>query len=152
MKNFPAGRRYLCAYLHRHFASASAKLFCTAARHLYGLQVPTTPRPAMTPSPYAAHTPLFLWAKTASLGKTIDQGARRAIPYSLPRRLGRRISKKWTGYHRRSLVETKMRYFKLLGERVMARDFDRQGAKLQVHAAILNRFTRLDSPTTVAMP
>lgn len=31
MKNFPAGRRYLCAYLRRHFASASAKLFCTAA-------------------------------------------------------------------------------------------------------------------------
>jgi hypothetical protein len=39
--------------------------------------------------------------------------------------LGRRVWKKWTSYHRRSLVETKMRCFKLLGERVMARDFDR---------------------------
>ncbi|WP_417921648.1 transposase, partial [Christiangramia marina] len=38
------------------------------------------------------------------------------------RRLGRAIWKKWSGYHRRSLVETKMRCFKLLGERVMARD------------------------------
>ncbi|MBG6222634.1 hypothetical protein IWX79_003593 [Janthinobacterium sp. CAN_S1] len=67
------------------------------------------------------------------------------------RRLGRRIWKKWTGYHRRSLVETKMRCFKLLGERVMARDFDRQVAELQVRAAILNRFTRLGTPLTVAM-
>lgn len=45
-----------------------------------------------------------------------------------------------------------MRYFKLLGERVLARDFDRQVAGLQVRAAILNRFTRLGTPTTVAMP
>ena len=36
-----------------------------------------------------------------------------------------------------------MRCFKLLGERVMARDLDRQVAELQVRAAILNRFTRL---------
>jgi hypothetical protein len=68
------------------------------------------------------------------------------------RRLGRKIWKKWTGYHRRSLVETKMRCFKLLGERVMARDFDRQVAELQVRAAILNRFTRPGAPTTVVMP
>ena len=68
------------------------------------------------------------------------------------RRLGRTIWKKWSGYHRRSLVETKMRYFKLLGERIMARDFDRQVAKLQVRAAVLNRFTRLGTPITVAMP
>jgi len=52
---------------------------------------------------------------------------------------------------RRSLEETKMRCFKLLGERVMARDFDRQVAELQVRAAILNRFTRLGTPMTVAM-
>jgi hypothetical protein len=65
------------------------------------------------------------------------------------RRLGRAIWKKWSGYHRRSLVETKMRCFKLLGERVMARDFDRQVAELQVRAAVLNRFTRLGTPITV---
>lgn len=68
------------------------------------------------------------------------------------RRLGSVIWKKWSGYHRRSLVETKMRCFKLLGERVMARDFDRQVAELQVRAAILNRFTRLGTPMTVRMP
>jgi chromosome condensin MukBEF MukE localization factor len=42
-----------------------------------------------------------------------------------------------------------MRCFKLLGERVMARDFDRQVAELQVRAAVLNRFTRLGTPITV---
>ncbi|GKS87692.1 IS5 family transposase [Acidovorax sp. SUPP2539] len=40
-------------------------------------------------------------------------------------RLGRGIWKKWSGYHRRSLVETKMHCFKRLGERVIARTFDR---------------------------
>ncbi len=38
---------------------------------------------------------------------------------------------------------------KLLGERVMARDFDRQVAELQVRAAVLNRFTQLGTPVTV---
>lgn len=65
------------------------------------------------------------------------------------RHLGRAIWKKWSGYHRRSLVETKMGCFKRLGERVMARDFDRQVAELQVRAAILNRFTALGTPMTM---
>lgn len=67
------------------------------------------------------------------------------------RLLGRKIWKIWSGYHRRSLVETKTRCFKLFGERVMARDFDRKVAELQVRAAILHRFTRLGVPTTVAV-
>jgi hypothetical protein len=45
-----------------------------------------------------------------------------------------------------------MRCSKLLGERVMARDFDRQVDELQVRAPILNRFTRLGTPTPVVMP
>ena len=64
------------------------------------------------------------------------------------RRLGRAIWKRWTGYHRRSLVEAKMRCFKLLGERIMSRDFDRQVAQLQIRAAILNRFSALGTPLT----
>ena len=64
------------------------------------------------------------------------------------RRLGRTIWRRWSGYHRRSLVEAKMRCFKLLGERVMARDFDRQVAELQIRAAILNRFTALGTRQT----
>lgn len=41
-----------------------------------------------------------------------------------------------------------MRCLKLLGERVMSRDFDRQVAELQIRAAILNRFTTLGTPIT----
>jgi len=67
------------------------------------------------------------------------------------KRVGRAIWKRWSGYHRRSLVETKMRCFKLLGERVMARDFDRQVAELQVRAAVLSRFTRLGTRVTVSV-
>ena len=60
---------------------------------------------------------------------------------SATQRQGRAIWKKWSGYHRRSLVETKMRCLKLLGERIMSRQFDRQVAELQIRAALLNRFT-----------
>lgn len=41
-----------------------------------------------------------------------------------------------------------MRRLKLLGERVMSRDFDRQVAELQIRAAIPNRFTALGTPVT----
>lgn len=41
-----------------------------------------------------------------------------------------------------------MRCFKLLGERVMARTFERQVVELQVRAAVLNRFTQLGIPVT----
>jgi hypothetical protein len=51
-------------------------------------------------------------------------------------RLGRSI---WSGYHRRSLVETKMHCFKRLGQRVMARSFERQVVELHVRVALLNR-------------
>lgn len=64
-------------------------------------------------------------------------------------RLGRRLWKKWSGYHRRSLVETKMHCFKRLGERVMARTFERQVTELHIRVALLNRFTQLGRPTTV---
>ena len=67
-------------------------------------------------------------------------------------RLGRAIWKKWSGYHRRSRVETKMCCFKLLGERVKARLFNSQVAELQIRAALLNRFTQLGKPVTVAIP
>lgn len=55
------------------------------------------------------------------------------------RRLGRQIWKDWSGYHRRSLVETKMGCFKRLGEKVSARTFERQVVELNIRAAILNR-------------
>ena len=42
------------------------------------------------------------------------------------KRLGRAIWKKWAGYHRRSLVETKMHCIKLLGDKLSARNFNSQ--------------------------
>jgi hypothetical protein len=50
------------------------------------------------------------------------------------------------------LVEAKICCFKLLGEHIMARDFYRQIAELQVRPALLNRFARLGTPVTGAMP
>jgi hypothetical protein len=68
-------------------------------------------------------------------------------------------SEKWSGdlmvlicgYRRRSRVETKMHCVKLLGQRLSARDFDRQVAEIQIRAAILNGFTALGIPRTVAV-
>jgi IS5 family transposase len=65
------------------------------------------------------------------------------------KRLGRTIWKKWSDYHRRSLVETKMHCFKLLGHRVASRTFDRQKNELKVRAAILNRFSQIGTPNTI---
>ena len=64
------------------------------------------------------------------------------------RYLGRAIWRKWTGYHRRSRAETKMHCVKLLGQSLMARDFDRQVAELQIRAAVLNVYTALGIPVT----
>jgi len=65
------------------------------------------------------------------------------------KRLGRAIWKKWSGYHRRSLVEAKMHCFKLLSQCAVARTFDHQIAELKVRAAILNRFSKIGTPITV---
>ena len=45
------------------------------------------------------------------------------------KRFGRMIWRRWSGYRRRSRVETKMHCVKLLGQRLMARDFDCQVAE-----------------------
>jgi hypothetical protein len=67
--------------------------------------------------------------KEHTAGATVRNGALGSC-----RRLGRPIRKRWTGYHRRSLAEARMRCLKLLGERVMSPDFDRQVAELQIRA------------------
>jgi hypothetical protein len=62
--------------------------------------------------------------------------------------LGRALWRRWSGYHRRSRAETKMHCVKLLGQRLKARDFDRQVAEFQVRVAVLNGFTALGIPVT----
>lgn len=64
------------------------------------------------------------------------------------KRVGRPIWRRWSGYHRRSRAETKMHCVKLLGQRLAARDFDRQVAEFQVRVAVLNGFTALGTPIT----
>lgn len=81
--------------------------------------------------------------KADSAGAVARNEALRASKY-----LGRALWRRWSGYHSRSRVETKMHCLKLLGQRLMARDFDRQVAEVQVRVAILNGFTALGIPVT----
>ena len=81
--------------------------------------------------------------KPTSAGAVARNEALRASRY-----LGRAIWRRWSGYHRRSRVESKMNCIKLLGQSLMARDFDRQVAELQVRIAVLNGYTALGIPIT----
>ncbi|MGJ8590264.1 MAG: IS5/IS1182 family transposase, partial [Yoonia sp.] len=58
---------------------------------------------------------------------------------SAQRYLGRTLWRRWIEYHRRSRIETKMHCIKLIGQSLMARDFERQVAEIQVRIAVLNR-------------
>ena len=89
--------------------------------------------------------PLHLWIDSTG-GAAARNEALRAAKY-----LGRALWRRWSGYHRRSRVETKMHCVKLLGQRLMARDFDRQVAELQVRIAVLNGYTALGIPVTEAV-
>ena len=59
------------------------------------------------------------------------------------RHYGRAFWKRWTGYHVRSRIEAKMRCLKAFGERIAARDPDRQTAEIQIRIALMNRFSAL---------
>ena len=93
----------------------------------------------MPQSPRAGLMRSIRSAATRDLGK-------RMAPARLP---AMKIWKNWSGYHRRNLVETKMYCFKLIGQRVMARTFDRQITELKVRAAILNCCSQIGTPNTV---
>ena len=64
------------------------------------------------------------------------------------KRLGRTLCKKWSGYHRRSLVETKMHCIKLLGDKLCSRNFDSQVNEIHARVAVFNKFTELGRPHT----
>jgi hypothetical protein len=90
--------------------------------------------------------------RNARLWKPDTAGARaRNEILRTSKHLGRALWRNWSGYHRRSRVETKMNCVKLLGQRLMSRDFDRQVAEVQIRAAVMNRFTALGIPVTVAL-
>jgi hypothetical protein len=88
--------------------------------------------------------------KNAKPWKPTSAGAiARNEAVSAQRYLGRTLWRRWTGYHRRSRVETKMHCIKLLGQSLMAKDFERQVAEIQIRIAVLNRYTALSIPVTV---
>ena len=64
------------------------------------------------------------------------------------KRLGRALWKKWSGYHQRSLIETKMHCIKLLGDKLCSRSFDSQVNEIHARVAVLNKFTELGRPHT----
>ena len=65
------------------------------------------------------------------------------------RHYGRAFWKRWTGYHVRSRIEAKMRCLKAFGERIAARDPDRQTAEIQIRIALMNRFSALGTADIV---
>lgn len=94
--------------------------------------------------------PIIPPRKNARLRKG-DAFAHRNAAIAACKRFGRKLWKSWSGYHRRSLVETQMHCIKRLGERVMSRSFERQVNELYIRAAILNRLNELGCPQTVAV-
>ncbi len=65
------------------------------------------------------------------------------------RHYSRAFWKRWTEYHVRSRIEAKMRCFKAFGERITARDPDRQTAEIQIRIALINRFNALGTADIV---
>lgn len=67
--------------------------------------------------------------KNAKPWKPTSAGANaRNEAVNASRYLGRTLWRRWSGYHRRSRVESKMNCVKLLGQSLMARHFDRRGS------------------------
>ncbi len=56
---------------------------------------------------------------------------------------GRAFWKRWTGYYARSWIEARMRCLKAIGQRISARDLDRQTTEIQIRIALMNRFSDL---------
>ncbi|MCA3460767.1 MAG: IS5 family transposase, partial [Rhodobacter sp.] len=66
------------------------------------------------------------------------------------KRVGRPIWRRCSGCHRQSRAETRMQRVKLPGQRLSARDFDRQVAEVQVRVAVLNGSSAPGIPVTEA--
>lgn len=64
---------------------------------------------------------------------------------------GRAGWKRRNGYHVRSRAEAKMRCLKAFGERIAARDPDRQTAEIHIRVALTNRFNALGTADVVRL-
>jgi len=82
-----------------------------------------------------------LWAETPTAPHPRNTNLRRVWE------VGRKAWKEENGYHRRSLAETAMFRFKtLFGDRLSAREQQRQKTEARIKCAALNRMTRLGMP------
>jgi IS5 family transposase len=82
-----------------------------------------------------------LWAETPTAPHPRNTNLRRVWE------VGRKAWKEESGYHRRSLAETAMFRFKtLFGDRLSAREQQRQKTEARIKCAALNRMTRLGMP------
>jgi hypothetical protein len=122
--------------LDQEIASVTADGACDTRKCHYAI----AERGAAAVSPHRRNAKPW---KADGAGANARNAALRASKY-----LGRALWRRWSGYHRRSRVETKMHCVKLLGQRLMARHFDRQVAAFQVRVAVLNGFTALGIPVT----
>ena len=68
------------------------------------------------------------------------------------RHYGRAFWKRWTGYHARSRIEARMRCLNAFGERIAARDPDRQTAEIHIRIALMNRFNALGTAEIIRLP
>ncbi len=83
------------------------------------------------------------WKEDCPVAKARNETLRATKHY------GREFWKCWTGYHARSRVEAKMRCLKAFGERIAARDPDRQTAEIHIRVALMNRFSALGTAEIV---
>lgn len=65
------------------------------------------------------------------------------------RHYGPALWNRWTGYLSRSQIEAKSRCLKACGERIAARDPDRQTAEIQIRVVLMNRFSALGTAEIV---
>ncbi len=95
-------------------------------------------------------TPIIPIRKNGRLWKEDCPAARvRNDTLRATRYYGRAFLKRWTGYHARSRIESRMRCLKAFGERIMARDPDRQTAEIHIRIALMNRFSALGTAEIV---
>jgi hypothetical protein len=77
---------------------------------------------------------------------TSDGTIARNDPVNTQRYLGRTVWQRWSEYNRQSRVEAKMHWVKLPSKSLLARDFERQVAELQIRIVVVNRDKALGEP------
>ena len=94
--------------------------------------------------------PVFPIRKNGRPGKDDCPAARaRTKTLRATRYVARALWKRCPGYHARSRIKAKMRCLKPFGERIMARDPDRQTAEIHIRIAFMNRFDALGTAETI---